>query len=336
MQHTKLAGRTVLAGLFALALGGTAMAEIGNHTIRFASANSPGHPQVIGMERFAELVSQKSGGAMTVQLFPGGQLGGDVQTISALQGGIVQMTVMNASILSGNIAAFGSVDLPFLFDSGEEADQVMDGEFGQYLIDMLPEQSLVGLGFWELGFRHLTNHTRAVNRVEDIAGLRIRTVQAPIPIELFNALGANAVPLPYTELYTALETGTVDGQENPIANILNARFYEVQDHLTLTRHQYNPQIVMVSQRFWDGLNEEEQAVLREAEAEARVYQRQVSRDQEDEALAEIDEHMEVVELDEAEVARLREAVAPLNERFRTEIGEEAVDRLLAEIERIRN
>lgn len=333
---TKTFAKGVLAAAFVAALGGTALAEIGSHTIRFASANSPGHPQVIGMERFAELVSEKSGGQMTVQLFPGGQLGGDVQTISALQGGIVQMTVMNASILSGNIPAFGSVDLPFLFNSGEEADQVMDGAFGQSLIDMLPDQSLVGLGFWELGFRNLTNNARAVNTVEDIAGLRIRTVQAPIPIELFNALGANAVPLPYTELYTALETGTVDGQENPVANILNARFYEVQDHLTMTRHQYNPQIVMVSQRFWDGLNEEEQAVLREAEAEARIYQRQVSRDQEDEALAEVSQHMEVVELAPEEVERLREAVAPLNERFRAEIGEEVVDRLMAEIERVRN
>lgn len=333
---TKTFAKGVLAAAFVAALGGTALAEIGSHTIRFASANSPGHPQVIGMERFAELVSEKSGGQMTVQLFPGGQLGGDVQTISALQGGIVQMTVMNASILSGNIPAFGSVDMPFLFNSGEEADQVMDGAFGQSLIDMLPDQSLVGLGFWELGFRNLTNNARAVNTVEDIAGLRIRTVQAPIPIELFNALGANAVPLPYTELYTALETGTVDGQENPVANILNARFYEVQDHLTMTRHQYNPQIVMVSQRFWDGLNEEEQAVLREAEAEARIYQRQVSRDQEDEALAEVSQHMEVVELAPEEVERLREAVAPLNERFRAEIGEEVVDRLMAEIERVRN
>lgn len=333
---TKTFAKGVLTAAFVAALGGTALAEIGSHTIRFASANSPGHPQVIGMERFAELVAEKSGGQMTVQLFPGGQLGGDVQTISALQGGIVQMTVMNASILSGNIPAFGSVDLPFLFNSGEEADQVMDGAFGQSLIDMLPDQSLVGLGFWELGFRNLTNNARAVNTVEDIAGLRIRTVQAPIPIELFNALGANAVPLPYTELYTALETGTVDGQENPVANILNARFYEVQDHLTMTRHQYNPQIVMVSQRFWDGLNEEEQAVLREAEAEARVYQRQVSRDQEDEALAEVSQHMEVVELAPEEVERLREAVAPLNERFRAEIGEEVVDRLMAEIESVRN
>ena len=242
-----------------LLAAGPALAEIREHQLKFAAANNKGHPQVTGMEKFAELVATKSGGKIEVKLFPGGVLGGDVQTVSALQGGVIEMTVLNAGILAGNVKQFGAVDLPFLFNSGEEADKVMDGPFGTSLIELLPNTGLVGLAYWELGFRNLTNNRHAVTKLEDIKGLKIRTIQSPIPIELFNSLGANAVPLPYTELYTALETGTVDGQENPAANILNAKFYEVQKYMTVTRHQYNPQIVLISKKFWDGLNDEEKA-----------------------------------------------------------------------------
>ena len=276
-----------LAVPLALMTAGPALAEIRDQTVKFASANNKGHPQVTGMEKFAELVREKSGGKIEVKLFPGGTLGGDVQTVSALQGGVIEMTVLNAGILASNVKEFGAVDLPFLFDSGEEADKVMDGPFGTGLMERLPDTGLVGLAYWELGFRNLTNNRHPVTKLEDIKGLKIRTIQSPIPVELFNALGANAVPLPYTELYTALETGTVDGQENPSANIINAKFYEVQKYMTLTRHQYNPQIVLVSKKFWDGLNEEEKAVLQQAAVEARDFQRKVSREQDAAALEEI-------------------------------------------------
>lgn len=316
----------------ALLFAGTASAEIGAHTLKFAAANNKGHPQVTGMEKFAEIVKEKSGGKIEVKLFPGGVLGGDVQTVSALQGGVVEMLVLNAGILASNVKAFGAVDLPFLFNSGEEADKVMDGAFGKSLADKLPATGLVGLAYWELGFRNLTNERRPVTKLEDIKGLKIRTIQSPIPVELFNALGANAVPLPYTELYTALETGTVDGQENPSANIINAKFYEVQKYMTLTRHQYNPQIVLVSKKFWDGLNDEEKAVLQQAAVEARDFQRKVSREQDAAALEEIRKTgMEVSELSPEETQKLRDAVKPMIEKFSADIGQETVEALFKEI-----
>ena len=298
----------------------TAMAEIRSQTIKFAAANSKGHPQVTGMEKFAELVKEKSGGQINVKLFPGGVLGSDPQTLSGLQGGVVEMTVMNAGILSSTVKAFEAVDLPFLFTSGEEADKVMDGPFGTNLMKR----------------RNLTNNRHPVAKLEDIAGLKIRTLQSPVPVALFNALGANAVPLPYTELYTALETGTVDGQENPNANIINAKFYEVQKYLTLTRHQYNPQIVMISKKFWDRLNDEEKAVIEQAAVEARDYQRKVSREQDATALDEIKKTgMQVTELTPEETARLRDAVKPIIEKFTAEIGAETVDELFAELKKVR-
>ncbi|MEI2297175.1 TRAP transporter substrate-binding protein [Ensifer sp. MJa1] len=329
-RMTKLA--LGLALPLVLLSAGPTFAEIRDQTIKFASANNKGHPQVTGMEKFAELVKDKSGGKIEVKLFPGGTLGGDVQTVSALQGGVIEMTVLNAGILANNVKQFGAVDLPFLFDSGTEADKVMDGPFGESLTKLLPDTGLVGLGYWELGFRNLTNNRHPVTKIEDIKGLKIRTIQSPIPIELFNTLGANAVPLPYTELYTALETGTVDGQENPAANILNAKFYEVQKYMTLTRHQYNPQIVLVSKKFWDGLNGEEQAVLQAAATEARDFQRKVSREADAAALDEIRKTgMEVSELSPEETQKLREAVKPVIEKFSAEIGAETVQALFKEI-----
>ncbi|MDW9397522.1 DctP family TRAP transporter solute-binding subunit [Sinorhizobium meliloti] len=321
-----------LAVPLALMTAGPALAEIRDQTVKFASANNKGHPQVTGMEKFAELVKEKSGGKIEVKLFPGGTLGGDVQTVSALQGGVIEMTVLNAGILASNVKEFGAVDLPFLFNSGEEADKVMDGPFGTSLMERLPATGLVGVAYWELGFRNLTNNRHPVTKLEDIKGLKIRTIQSPIPVELFNALGANAVPLPYTELYTALETGTVDGQENPSANIINAKFYEVQKYMTLTRHQYNPQIVLVSKKFWDGLNDEEKTILQQAAVEARDFQRKVSREQDAAALEEIRKTgMEVSELSPEETQKLRDAVKPVIEKFSADIGQETVEALFKEI-----
>lgn len=313
-----------------------ASAEIREHQIKFAAANNKGHPQVTGMEKFAELVKEKSDGKIEVKLFPGGVLGGDVQTVSALQGGVIEMTVLNAGILAGNVKEFGAVDLPFLFNSGEEADKVMDGPFGTSLMDLLPDTGLVGLAYWELGFRNLTNNRHPITKLDDIKGLKIRVIQSPIPIELFNSLGANAVPLPYTELYTALETGTVDGQENPAANILNAKFYEVQKYMTVTRHQYNPQIVLISKKFWDGLNDEEKAVFQSAATEARDYQRKVSREVDAKAIADIKATgMEVNELSPEETQKLRDAVKPLIDKFGAEIGPDTVSALFKELDTIR-
>ncbi|HEV7307819.1 TRAP transporter substrate-binding protein [Ensifer sp.] len=325
-----------LAVPLALLAAGPSAAEIREHQLKFASANNKGHPQVTGMEKFAELVKDKSGGKIEIKLFPGGVLGGDVQTVSALQGGVIEMTVLNAGILAGNVKQFGAVDLPFLFNSGEEADKVMDGPFGTGLMQLLPDTGLVGLAYWELGFRNLTNNRHAVTSLDDIKGLKIRTIQSPIPIELFNALGANAVPLPYTELYTALETGTVDGQENPAANILNAKFYEVQKYMTVTRHQYNPQIVLISKKFWDGLNDEEKGVLQAAATEARDYQRQVSRDLDKKAIDEIKATgMQVDELSAEETQKFREAVKPMIEKFTAEIGSDTVNSLFKELNAVR-
>jgi tripartite ATP-independent transporter DctP family solute receptor len=331
--HIMLAS-VLLSSVFLLP--GSANAEIKERTIRFAFQNAQEHPQGQGAKKFADLVEQKSGGKIKVRLFPSGQLGGDLQTVSSLQGGTLDMTVLNAGLLSSQVKEFGLFDLPFLFDSGKQADAVVDGPFGQKLAESLAPKSLVGLGYWDLGFRNLTNSRRPVAKLEDIQGLKIRVLQSPLYIDLFNTLGANAVPLPFPELYTALEQKTVDGQENPATVIQTSKFAEVQKHLTFTRHIYNPQIVIFSKRVWDRYDPEEKKLIEGAAAEAKVYQRQVSRDAEAKAIEQLKaQGMQLTELSPDEIARLRDKVKPVTEKFAKEANEASVKELFAEVEKAR-
>ena len=336
MTHTMKATIARIAFGVALLAPGLAQAEIKDRTLRFAFQNALEHPQGQGAKKFGELVEAKSGGKIKVRLFPSGQLGGDLQTVSAIQGGTIDLTVLNAGLLVGQVKEFGLFDLPFLFESGKEADAVVDGPFGRKLSETLPAKNLVPLGFWELGFRNLTNSRRPVTKLEDIQGLKVRVVQSPLYIDLFNTLGANAVPLPFPELYTALEQKTVDGQENPVTLINTSKFYEVQKHLTLTRHTYNPQIVVFSKRVWDRLDAEEKKLIEDAAQEAKVFQRAFSREQETKALDAVKAAgMQVVELSAAEIGRIRDKVQPVVKKFSEGVNESIVKELYGEIEKAR-
>jgi TRAP-type transport system periplasmic protein len=336
VTHTMKATIARIAFGVALLAPGLAQAEIKDRTLRFAFQNALEHPQGQGAKKFGELVEAKSGGKIKVRLFPSGQLGGDLQTVSAIQGGTIDLTVLNAGLLVGQVKEFGLFDLPFLFESGKEADAVVDGPFGRKLSETLPAKNLVPLGFWELGFRNLTNSRRPVTKLEEIQGLKVRVVQSPLYIDLFNTLGANAVPLPFPELYTALEQKTVDGQENPVTLINTSKFYEVQKHLTLTRHTYNPQIVVFSKRVWDRLDAEEKKLIEDAAQEAKVFQRAFSREQETKALDAVKAAgMQVVELSAAEIGRIRDKVQPVVKKFSEGVNESIVKELYGEIEKAR-
>jgi len=305
--------RALCVGLAALLPVAAAVAQdVKERSIKFAFQNQKGHPQAEGAQKFAELVAQKSGNKIQVKLFPGGTLGGDVQTVSALQGGTIEMTVLNAGILSSQVKAFAVYDLPFLFATPQEADAVVDGPFGKGLFDKLAEKNLIGLAYWELGFRNVTNSKRPINKVEDIAGLKIRVIQSPIYIDMFSALGANPVPLAFTELYTALEQKVVDGQENPVSVVAFAKFNEVQKHLSLTRHTYGAQSFMLSKRTWDKLSPDEQKVITDAAAETKIYQRRISRELNEKELESLKaKGMQVNDLAPQELARIREKLQPV-------------------------
>ena len=325
-----------LAAAIGLAcVAGSAQAQVREQTLRWTTQNPATHPIAQGGQKFADLVAAKSGGKMQVKLFPGGVLGGDVQVLSAVQGGTIDMTSMNSGILSGQVKEYAIVDFPFLFNDAKEADAVLDGPVGKTLADKLPEKGLVHLAYFDLGFRNLTDSKRAIKSADDISGLKVRVIQSPIYIDTFAALGANPVPMPFPEVYTALEQKTIDGQENPFTVIEANKFNEVQKYLAGTRHIYNPQSMMISKKTWDRLNKDEQDILLSAAKEAQTYQRKVSRDAQDVALTNLKKTMEYTELPPAEVAKVRAKLKPVIDKYSANVGADFAKQVYAEIDKVR-
>lgn len=335
--------------LLALAMGAAALplatftastaqaADIKERTIRFSYVQPKTSHMGWGVEKFAELVAAKSGKKMTVKGFADGALGGDLQALSAVQGGTIEMTTMPIALMVGQVKSLGVFDAHFLFDNFAEVDAVLDGPVGQKFLNKLPP-GLVGLGYFDHGFRYISNSKRAITKLEDIQGLKIRTPQSPVFLESFRAMGANPVPLSFTELYTAMETKTVDGQDNPIAAYETNKFFEVQKHLSNTRHVYQPLAILISRKSWDGFSADERQILTDAAREAAAAQRPVSRQMEASALEAVKKAGTVyTEISPAELVRIRDKVRPVTERYLKELAanEPAVTELVAEIEAVR-
>jgi TRAP-type transport system periplasmic protein len=316
---------TAVALASATLMSTTAMAQIKERTLRFAMQNVADSPPGKGMGKFAELVAMKSGSKLNVRTFPGGQLGGDLPTVSALQGGTIDFTVLNAGLLVGLDKRFAVLDFPFLFNSPEEADKLVDGPIGTKLHAGLADKGLVGLGYWELGFRNVTNSRRPITKIDDFKGIKLRVLQSPLFIDLFNTLGANTVPLPWPEVYPALEQKVVDGQENPFPTILGAKLNEVQKFISETRHVYNAQSFLVSKKTWDDLSADEKKIIQDSAREAGLFQRQTSRAAMDGALENLKKGGMIHNtLGASEMAQIREAVKPVIAKFSKEVGEDLV------------
>ncbi len=305
-------------------------------TIRFGHLNNTDHPVSLGVKRFTELLAAKSGGRMKVLEFPGSQLGNELQQQSALQGGVQQMSAPATTSLAGIVKEFGLVDFPFAVGSFAQADALLDGPFGQALIARLPEKGLIALGYWDLGFRNVTNSKRPITKADDLDGLKIRVIPNPVFLETFKAFKANPVPMPFAELYGALEAKAVDGQENPYAVILSNKFFEVNKYVSATNHVYAANIVLVSKKFWDTLTPAEQKMMHEAADEARAYQRQTSRAAAQKAVGELQaKGMLFNELAPAEQARMRDIAKPVTEKFAASYDPALVKLYNEELARVR-
>lgn len=328
--------KTLVAAAALAAFGMASAQDIKEHTIKFATQNPKGHPIVTGMEKFAEIVTAKSGGKIKVNLFPGGVLGGDAPNVSALQGGTIEMVSMNSGILASQVKEFAIFDFPFLFANSKEADAVVDGPFGKKMHDKLQEKGIVGLTYWELGFRNMTNGKRAINKVEDFAGLKIRVIPNPINLDWVKALDANPTPMAFPEVYGALESKALDGQENPFSVIQVNKLNEVQKYLTVTNHVYNPQSVIISKKFWDTLTNDEKKLLGDAAVEAGKTQRQAAREAAGSALEALKKAgMQVNELPPAEMTKLRDKMKPVITKYSASVGESTVNELMAELAKAR-
>jgi tripartite ATP-independent transporter DctP family solute receptor len=337
----KLASRSMVASVLLtfMTLGAVLPAtaqDIQERTIKFGHLNNADHPVSFGVKRFSELVAAKSAGKMKVQEFPASTLGNELQQQSALQGGVQEMTAPSTTSLAGIVKEFGLIDFPFAMANFAQADALLDGPLGQALISKLSEKGLVALGYWDLGFRNVTNSKRAITKPEDLEGLKIRVIPNPVFLETFKAFKANPVPMPFAELYGALEARAVDGQENPFSVIQSNKFFEVQKYVTATNHVYAANIVLVSKRFWDKLSATEKKVMNEAANETRSYQRQVSRAAAQKAVGDLQSKgMLYNELSVAEQGRMRAVAKPVTDRFLGTYDPAIVQLYTTELARIR-
>ena len=338
MNNVKL--KTLAASLLGAMLmagsTGAIAADIKDRTIKYAVIYDIKHPHGLGAQKFADLVAERSGNKIKVKVYPNATLGGEVVIISAMQGGTVEMAAMATSQLVGVIKDFAALDLPFLFNNEKEVDRVVDGPVGKALVDKLPEKGLIGLSWFEHGFRNLTNSKRPVMKMEDIQGLKIRVEQNAVAIDTWNMLGSNAVPMPFPELYSALEQKAVDGQENPYSTVDSAKFYEVQKYLSVTKHKYTPLVLMVSKKFWDQLAADEKKIIQDAATEAAVYQRKANRDLNEQYLQSLKKTgLQINEVPAAELAHMRAKVQPVVDKYSAQIGGTLVKDLYGEIEKAR-
>jgi tripartite ATP-independent transporter DctP family solute receptor len=273
---------------------------------------------------------------MKLQAFWGGALGGDLQATQALRSGTQEMVITSSSPLVGILPDLGVFDLPFLFANEKEADTILDGPFGKFISDKLPAVGLVNLSYWENGFRNLTNSRKPVEKVEDFPGLKVRVMQNNIFLDTFRTVGTNAVPMAFQEVFAALETKAIDGQENPFVTIDTSKLYEVQKYLSITNHAYTPFMVLYSKALFDRLSADEQKALFDCAAEGQAEQRTVSRALSSRSLASLKtKGMLINEIAPEQQKRMREVVKPVYERGATTIGKETVDRMQAELAKIR-
>jgi tripartite ATP-independent transporter DctP family solute receptor len=331
--------RTVLAAAAAAMLAAPFAAlaqDIKPRIIRFGYGLNEQSNQGRAVKYFAEQVEKASGGKMKVRAIGAAALGPDVQMQQALIGGAQEMMVGSTATLVGITKEMALWDTPFLFASAKEADAILDGPIGQKVMDKLQDKGLVGLVYWENGFRNLTNNKRPVTKLEDLEGIKLRVMQNNVYLESFKMLGANAIPLPFSELFSALETKTVDGQENPYNTILSSKFYEVQKYVSVTNHVYSPWIVMVSKKWWDQLSKDEQKILRDAAVASRDFERKDTREEAARALADLKaKGMQVNELSPAETARMRDKLTRVNATIGANVGMDLWDETQASLAKMR-
>ena len=235
--------------------------------------------------RLADIVKAKTGGAVQIAVFPGGALGNDAAILEGVKLGTIDMAVAGNPFFTSFVPRFNVLDLPFLFADAAHVDRVLGGDVGRSLMQDLDAQGMHGIAFWEIGFRNLTNNVRPIRTPDDVKGLKLRTTPNAAHLKAFRLLGASPAPMPFPEVYLALQTKTVDGQENPVNLIYNSKFFEVQRHLSLTRHAYTASVLVVNAARRNALSQEQQKVLAEAAEEAGVYQRTLNRDAESDSVA---------------------------------------------------
>lgn len=320
----------------ALAVSGLAHAQFQDRAIRASLSLGKDHSLGQGLSKVVACAAQKTGGKMKITPYFDSQLGGDGPALQQLRSGTLEMVVGATASTTAILPAAGIFDLPFLIASEKEADALLDGKAGELLASKMPAVGLVALGYWEYGYRQTTNSKRPITKVEDLTGVKMRVMPNPVMVDAFKNMGSVALSMPITELYTAMETKAVDGQENPFSTIELNKFYEVQKYLSLTKHMYNPVIVYYSKQLFDKLTPQEQGVLKSCVTETRDEQRKINRAQNIASLTRLKERgMQINEVSPAELQRMRDKMQPLYDKAAQTVGADMMDVVHSELKRIR-
>ncbi|SDM34171.1 DctP family TRAP transporter solute-binding subunit [Halarsenatibacter silvermanii] len=334
----KMKGKLAIFLVFALAFGfafyGGDGVQAAEYNIRAGIGFDDQSASYAGLQKFKDMVEDKSEGRIEVEIHPGAALGDDIEMMENLQRGVQEVTVPSTAPITGFVEDFAIFDLPFLIPNYETADYILDGVIGQELLEQLEDVGIIGVTYWENGFRQLTNNERPVESVEDMEGLSIRTMENEIHLDAFEEMGASPSPMAFGELFSALEAGVVDGQENAFATINFQHFYEVQQYVTDTGHIYNPLVFMISEEFYNELPSDLQDVVIKSAEEAGIYQRELKRNMHEAAKEDLQDRddTEVTVLTEEAREGFREAVEPVYENYEEQIGEEFIERVQNRIE----
>lgn len=285
------------------------------------------NPYAMGADHFAELVKQKSKGDIEVKVFPSSQLGAQKELIEGLIYGTVDMTLTGTAELGTFQPQMALFDMPFLFKDRAHAYKALD-TVGMELGKPLEAKGIKLLGYMENGIRHMTNNTRPVKTPADMKGLKIRVMNNKVYVEMMKSLGASPTPMAFSELYSAMQQGTVDGQENPSAHIFTKRFYEVQKYASKTGHAYAPEPVLISMVSWKKLNPSQQAIIQSAATESIAWQRKLSEKLDTEFWDKIKAtgKIEVIEVDRKP---FMEATQTIYKQLSKTVGQENIDKIKA-------
>lgn len=288
------------------------------------------------MKRFAEEVAKASNGSVKIEVFGNAALGSEEKMLIATQSGTIDFYMGALSPIAARKKELQIFDFPFLFATDAEAAAVLDGPAGRRLLDNLADMNLQGLVWSGGAFRNLSNSKRPIASLADMKGLKVRVMQSPMALASFNAMGMNAVPMAFTEVYTALETKALDGYEHPFVDMYANKMFEVQKHLTVTNHVYTPVALLASRRFWTGLTPQQQAAIQAAAETTRAFQRQIELREAGEVLAELKaKGMAAVEMPPAELDAIRKAIEPVIAKNSEVIGAGFVNDFYAEIKKHR-
>lgn len=306
--------------------------------IRISACNSETHPQTIGLYVMKQYVEAKTNGNVKIKIFPNSQLGAEEESLAQVQTGSLEMATASIGPVTTFQKKFFVLDIPFLFNSYNEAWMVMDSKVGRDLLDSLEASGLKGLCYMENGFRNVTSSVKPITKIADFKGLKIRTMQAPMHIASFASLGANPTPVPWSELYLAMQQKIVDGEENPIANIWDLNMYEVQKYVSLTRHIYDGMPLVANLKWFNKLPKEYQEAISVGAVLGQNYSRFVNAGREDAILSRLAKKgMKINTPDAQALAAIQKVAQPaVIAKVKKEVGAKYVDQFLASLKTVKS